>query len=235
MKKDLLLLSAILIATLGAKAQVYIMPKAGAAFSHMQLANDISYNGNLKAISGFTGGAAIEAKMSSFFSWQAELLFVTKGFSDKFSGPGYSYTYSQKISYLEIPLLAKGNFTQGKFKAFILAGPSIAYGLGGKYAYSGSYTSSGTIYFKSAPANYTGNDSYYNKNETNQIDIGLQFGGGVGYELGPGVIILDARYGMGFIDLYKKAYGNATNPNFDNTSKYRVFALTIGYAIKIAN
>jgi hypothetical protein len=232
MKKNPLLLSAILITAICAKAQIYIMPKVGFAFSHMQLANDISYNGNLKAITGFTGGGAIEAKMSKFFSWQAELLFVTKGYSDKYTGPGYSYTYSQKISYLEIPLLAKGNLTQGKFKAFVLVGPSVAYGLGGKFANSGSYTQSGTIDFKSGTS--TATTFYYNKNETNQIDIGLQFGGGLGYELGPGVIILDARYGMGFIDLYKKAY-NPTAVNFDNTSKYRVFALTIGYAIKIAN
>jgi hypothetical protein len=237
MKKELLLILIILIGGLTVNAQFYIMPKAGTSISHMNLSTDVSGGGTEKAIAGFTGGAALEIKSGNVFSFQPELLYVSKGYSTSSNMFGFSYTYTQKVSYLEMPLLAKFSYTKEKFRVFGLIGPSLAYGLGGQYKYTGDYTESGTIYFKDTPANYnalTNHNAYYNSKETNQFDLGLQVGGGIGYEVGPGIVTLDARYGTGFINLYNKAY-QPTTPNFNNTSTYRVLAITLGYAIKIAN
>ncbi len=70
-------------------------------------------------------------------------------------------------------------------------------------------------------------DITYGTDQTNRLDIALQFGGGVGIEAGPGALLLDARYGFGLTDL---SDFNTSSDSF-NKSKNNVFQFTLGYAI----
>jgi hypothetical protein len=58
----------------------------------------------------------------------------------------------------------------------------------------------------------------------NRFDIGLQFGGGFSYSLGPGAILLDFRYGLGLIDIQKEM--KSTN---------NVLAISAGYAFPLGS
>lgn len=231
---------------------VSIIPKFGASISHAYLPESTVNVGpgivstreeSKNAATGITGGVAVNIKVSKIFSFQPELLYIQKGFTTiSSSGSSSSFDYSQKISYLEIPLLAKANYNIGKLQLHVIAGPSVAFALGGNYNYTIhehglEFSESGTIYFKNQPSGYNGNNQYYTKSAYNRVDLGLQLGGGIGYKVGPGTLILDARYGIGFINFERKQTNNTNNGinyfYYNNTSQFRALAITLGYAIPI--
>jgi hypothetical protein len=227
---------------------ISIMPKLGTSISHAYQVEQtiggswfgVTKEDNKTSTTGLTGGVAVNITLSRIFSFQPELLYIQKGYTtNTVQDTIYKTSYSRKISYMEMPLLVKASYNIGKLKLHAIAGPSLAFALGGNYKdqseYLGKTTSgSGTIYFKSWPAGYNGNNQYYTAADHNRVDIGLQFGGGVGYELGPGTIILDARYGIGLINFERKLNnGNPGSNPFNNVSKFRALAITLGYSIPL--
>lgn len=71
------------------------------------------------------------------------------------------------------------------------------------------------------------------------MDLGLQFGGGVAIQAGPGSLVLDARYGLGlstFTKNYKETIsGDGYSFTYETKAdgKHRNFYLTVGYAFPI--
>ncbi len=110
------------------------------------------------------------------------------------------------LNYVQLPLLVKINFGMENLPIYVNAGPSFGYLLNDP-------VNLGTMTF----------------NDPNKLDIGLQFGGGVGFGLGPGSLMLDARYGFGLTDIRKEA---GVADSF-NKSKNNVFQFTLGYAIPL--
>lgn len=112
------------------------------------------------------------------------------------------------LNYVQLPLLLKINFGMEDFPIYVNAGPSFGYLL-------------------NSPLNF----GDINLTDRNRLDIGLQFGGGLGIKAGPGNVLLDARYGFGLTDLY-----NQDNvPDSQNKSKNNVFQFTLGYAIPLGS
>lgn len=72
-------------------------------------------------IPGLTLGYFINYEVSSQFSLQSELLFTTKGSRINTVGDIYLYNI---FTYMEIPILAKWNFTtEKKWRPYLLGGP----------------------------------------------------------------------------------------------------------------
>lgn len=88
------------------------------------------------SITGFTVGLGYNIAINSMFSIQPELNFIQKGSQQEvsFEMDGFAVDSKVKstINYLEVPVLARAQFGSEKTKFFVQAGPSIAYGLGGK-------------------------------------------------------------------------------------------------------
>lgn len=110
------------------------------------------------------------------------------------------------VNYVQLPLLVKVNFGEENLPIYVNAGPSFGYLLNDP-------VNLGTMTFTNP----------------NKLDIGLQFGGGVGFGLGPGSLMLDARYGFGLTDIRNES-GVADSMN---KSKNNVFQFTLGYAIPL--
>ena len=168
---------------------------------------------NVKSVTGFTLGIGYNLPLTSFgnsmLSLQPEIDFIQKGFKSTLSGTfnegDYYYTLSSEekytVNYLEIPVIAKLSFGPQNTRFHIMAGPSLAYGLGGKYkatftfddgeSYSESY--SGKIKFGEEPEENE-EDAYIN----NRVDFGVQLGVGVTFME---KITVDLRYGLGLSDL----------------------------------
>jgi len=242
MKKNLLLVAA--LSTFGvASAQVSIIPKAGltlSTISHKKTDNFPLEQDDVVTNTGFTAGIGFNLPLTEdgFFSVQPELLYVQKGYRINYTNPLGSLDSRQKFNYLEVPVLAKVNFGTETIKLYVNAGPSFGYALGGSHesiVKSGplSITTSGKNLFKEEPANTNGDDDYYDPKYYNRLDLGLQFGGGVGLAVGPGALLLDARYGMGLNYFYKGRTDNNSNGDNEPNFKNRVFAFTLGYAIPL--
>jgi hypothetical protein len=231
MKKVLLSLIAAASFATAAQAQLTIIPKVGATFSNVALKEEME---GQKSITGLTLGAGFNYALSSdgFFSIQPEILYTQKGFRTETFKTDETKNRDYQLNYLEIPVLAKISFGGETFKGYLNAGPSLGYGLGGKYLKkdikSGvTKTEESSIIFDKEPEGYEGKDMYLD----NQLDFGLQFGGGLGVKLGPGSVLLDLRYGMGMTNLLDPTPNQAASDS--HKSQNRVMAVTIGYAIPL--
>lgn len=204
--------------------QISIMPKAGVSLSNLSVSDEILY-GSPKPDSkiGLVVGAAFEISVLDMLSIQPELLFVQKGAIQEYSGAGYSETDTWTINYLELPVLLKVKF--GRF--YVGAGPSISYGIGGKYKEEWNYQGdagedSADIKFGEEPdGNET--DWYFD----NALDMGALVGAGA--KVGP--IVIDARYGMGLSNMNDEPDGFSGDWKIKNTC----FQFTVGFPIPMGN
>jgi hypothetical protein len=220
MKKPGIVLLMTLAAT-GIFAQVVILPKAGASLSHLSLSDHYIFEEEeYGSKMGLVVGVAISIPvLAEGVSLQPELLLHQKGFDYKYTDQYLVDNYRYTLNYIELPILANIKF--GKFHA--VAGPSFAYGLGGKYRGTstlGGQTESreGKIKFSKEPAN-TNPDNHY---VDHAFDIGIQ--GGIGVQVN--VLIVELRYGLGLINIYDGA-ANARNLRSKNGS----LQLTVGFPI----
>jgi len=139
---------------------------------------------------GYQLGFAIKVDLGNQFTFNPGLGLTTKGFKDevtyhKFDNQGNVSGFMTdkvdvKFNYIVIPLNFGYTFDLGKVKPMIQAGPYFSFLTGGKYK----------IYH---------NDELYkeesiNTEDVNQIDLGLNFGGGV--EIGQFQILANYAYGL---------------------------------------
>ena len=202
-------------------SQITFLPKLGVSYSHVTYPSDFpDPEEDYKSKIGLILGVAAEIPLiGEMLSVQPELLFHQKGFKYKYLDDTWKDDYNYTLNYLELPILAKVNF--GKFYAE--AGPSFAYGIGGKYKGTTSYmgdeeTYDGKIKFGSEPANSDPDDHYVD----NALDICVQIGVGVKVS----VIVIDLRYGMGLTNIYDE-FGSYESLKSKNGS----LQLTVGYPI----
>ncbi len=246
-KKTLLLFAALFALGAAARAQVSVIPRGGIAFSTIAFKETGSFMPDremVEPITGFTSGIGLEVPLAKngFFSLQPELLYVQKGYQVVSNNGVGSFHGRVQFNYLEVPVLGKFTLGNEHFKCYINAGPSLAYGLGGSYhnvSSAGTFVSaaSGRNIFGRRPETYVGDDVYYEPESYNRFDVGVQFGGGVGISVGPGALLLDARYGLGLSRFFKgdPVDPSSSTPTPDHAAniKNRVFALTLGYAIPL--
>ena len=233
MSKKALILLFLFASVAAVQAQTFI-PRAGITISTLEADEFVKEMDNeIKSQSGFVIGLAYAIPVGTFakgiFSLQPELSFVQKGFkvdaAGDFAGSEsyYHFTTNQEytIHYLEIPVLAKYEFGSDKLRIGLQAGPSLGFGLGGKYK---STMRMQDEFDYDETTNSEGDIRFYDSDEVNttsfdhNVDFGLQAGAGVTiFER----IALDVRYGM-----------SLTNLNHEEKSKNRVLQLSVGVPLR---
>lgn len=220
MKKLSILLFVTMLLSFTTQAQITITPRVGATFSTIGFSDLIEQElefGDTKSAVGILGGVELGFGISDLFSIQTGLNYIQKG--AKFGSDGTTATLT--TNYIELPILARVNFGSDKVKAYINAGPSFGLGLNGK-----SKVEALGLSFEDDISFGDGEDDTFE----NSIDLGLQFGAGIGYALGPGQIVLDLRYGLGLSNLFETPDG-LDRSDFKSTNN--VFAISLGYAITL--
>jgi hypothetical protein len=222
--KKIFILAALTAMTSAAFAQVSVIPKAGITIANASLADDNFLEDGKSSLMGFTAGLGFNFPVTedNFFSIQPEFLYSQKGFSSAANGI-VNYNGDYRLNYIEVPLLAKINFGGEAVKLYVNAGPSVGYLLGGRVKGSGNLLGiAGTSINEPLEFTDSPNPFSFNQLDANRVDIGLNFGGGLGYSLGGPVIFADVRYNMGLTDY-----------NRDSKSKNQVFAITAGLQIPL--
>jgi hypothetical protein len=244
MKKIFLLLASLFASGYAVHAQVSVIPKGGLTLSTIRLSSGSGFDFSQRDITyqpGFAAGIGFNVPVAGngFFSVQPELLYVQKGHGVEATGDGGSaLRLTETFNYLEVPVLGKLNFGTGRVKAYVNAGPSVAYALSGRFTQEISggllaFSSESKYIFGEEPDNSIGDDTYRSPKYYNRVDVGVQFGGGLGLAVGPGTVLLDARYGMGLTDFFKGNPDNGTESDDQSNLQNRVFAFTLGYAIPL--
>lgn len=216
------------------QAQFRIIPKVGMAASTVGRSQaykeDLKDEGIDNPLSiGFSAGAGFELSVGDIFSIQPEILYTQKGYKLKDQDGSLQF----KLNYVEIPVLLKFSFgEEDELRFFGYVGPYVGYALNGSANLKiGSASTKGKVKFGEEPANNTGNDAYFAKDEANRLDIGAYVGAGVGYPLGSGELTLEGRYGYGFTNFEKDATGRMSAD--DLKSQNRTIGVFLGYAIPL--
>lgn len=222
-----------------------LIPRVGLTVSRINYDFDGEYLDDLKLKSrvGFVVGVGYEFILFRNISLLPEVTFVQKGFKAEEESYEDPYAHTTKsnldmvVNYLEIPVIAKIKFGKGVTKFYLTAGPSIAYGLGGKLkaSQSDSYENNPDwdtsikkdykVKFGDVPENYQGT---LFEILNNKVEVGAQLGAGA--ELF-GKVIVDVRYSMGL----SKLYDGSGNTYFDQgkDAKNRVIQFSVGMPIRI--
>lgn len=130
MRKAILSLVVITWCVSAAVAQVTLLPKIGVNVSSVRFAEDEELPGQMSRL-GFALGLGANVAQNDVLSFQAELLYASKGFSAKEEG-NVNYDGWVSLNYLEIPLLAKAAFGDETFGFYGNGGLSIGYLVGGR-------------------------------------------------------------------------------------------------------
>jgi len=193
----LLIVSAVCCLNLAAKAQLpEFGAKIGLNFATVSGSDASAIFPGKGTKTGLVVGAFMTYNFIPLLSIQPELLYSMKG--TKGSGTEYieangffynaSYTYTQTLNYIEVPVLLKLNLPLGPevpVKASVYAGPDFAFDV------VSSLDATAQVMGSSASSTQD------TKSMTNSFDFNLAFGGGVGYDLGPTTLGLELRYTLG--------------------------------------
>lgn len=230
--KKTLSVALLVLTTAFAWAQPTLIPRLGLTLSNTSAEEQAGTS--KKMTTGFSLGVGFEFNLHPSLSVQPELNYVQKGFGFELSeqDPDLGFTVSIDnqihINYLELPVLVKFYPNAETKSLYLLAGPSLGLGLGGKNKAQVSSSFLGQSFNLSVTSDVKFGDppASYNPDEDtdiyldNRIDFGLQ--GGLGVLIAKKVV-LEARYNLGFSDL-------VDNEN----SKNRVLHFSVGLPINIA-
>jgi hypothetical protein len=176
--------------------KTYLGVKAGIDMANLT-GSDVD-NTDMKI--GFTGGAMGHVHFNEMFSVQIEALYAMKGAKADVmedidvGGTIYSFDGEEKLklNYLEIPVLLRLDVpNKAKVDPFFYAGPAISFLLSAKDQLTGTATPAG------GGSAVDIDEEVDIKDMVKSTDFGIIFGAGLGYEVGTGHLVLDARYNLG--------------------------------------
>jgi len=177
---------------------------AGLNFSTLNGKDAAVLGSNLSSKNGLYIGGFLNYPFSDMFALQPELAFTMKGANN--SGGGVTETWS--FNYLEIPVLVKYYVPisgSTNIKPDLYAGPAFAFNIAASDEVSqGSQTLTTDI-----------------KDQTKGFDLGLAFGGGVGFNVGNSLLDFSLRYTLGLT--------STDNSGNNYTITNGVFAIVAGY------
>ncbi|MBA7607097.1 hypothetical protein ES703_14249 [subsurface metagenome] len=168
-----------------------------------------SLNLDLGIKMGMVGGIFLELGLTDMLGVQIEVLYSSKGSKGEFEFLGVEGDMAFNLSYIDIPILLKFKIPiEGPIEPELFIGPSLGYNL------------SSEIVVEAEGEKETEDLG----DETKSIDFGLEFGGGVGYNLGGGKIIIDARYVLGLTSISEYEDEEIKNTNI---------SIRLGYAFPL--
>lgn len=215
---------AVLAITSISNAQTTIAAKTGVYFSNANIEGlTSSLTPDTKVLLGSTTGITADIILGSGFSFAPEVLYTQKGFVisegfdvDIFGLPiNLGATITNRINYLETPLLFKYTVDLGQVELYGQAGPSLG------FATSAHTQATANVIFD---IDITGTDLNLESNNYNRWDLGANIGAGMAIKTTTGKFFGDIRYQHGFTDVIEDTI-------IDIKIKNRGVGLTAGYAM----
>ena len=168
---------------------------------------------------GVVAGVTLRIDGTPLFSMQPELLFSMKGGIVARNG---DYIRAMTLSYLEIPVLFRVNIPVEWAKPDIYAGPALGLRLSvGGYSRSDKEWDWFSAEYKKSL-----------EESTNPVDFGLAMGGGFEFPTGAGSVVLDVRYTLGLVKIFKlNDYMRMEGWDSDNLVKDKngLLSIMVGY------
>lgn len=176
---------------------------------------------------GAIAGVGAGIQLIKFFCIQPEVLFTMKGtkmsgdLEDVSVGKIASVEGTVKINYLAIPILLKVTIPAGPVIPNVYVGPSLDICLTSEQEEKIDFTP------QMEALGFEDTDTTVDmKDDTKGLDFGLAMGGGVDLKVGPGRIIFDIRYTLGFATI-----DNEEDEDLAADMKNGVLSFIVGFGI----
>ena len=181
----------------------------------------------IKNLPGLYIAVPFEISVANQFFIQPELAYTRKGVrldSKETSELGeLAVDARTKFDYLSLDMLLKGKFGSDMLQFYLNAGPGLAYAAHGKVSAKVSVTNGTAITEEETE------DIDFKEDKVSRFDFSVLFGGGLEMPLGPGRLVLDARYSLGLQNL---------NTDGDDTTNMGIFnrgmLFSAGFMIPLA-
>lgn len=169
--------------------------------------------------SGFTGGVFLNYAFNENFSLQPELLYTQKGVKDNLYDGFISIDLTAHFDYVELPVIAIYAFPElGSIEPFLYGGPMVSFTINSELEVSASILSTAVDF----------------SDLTHVTDFGLVAGGGFEFPFGKGMLVMDARFELGFTNVILSGDfeidGSTQTIDEDDFKNYG-FAFMLGYKI----
>ena len=171
-----------------AEAQMTIGAKGGVNMANLENAEVLG----AESRTAFVGGGFLRMGFLRGLTLQPELLYSSKGAEIPDEGaPGSPGTV--QLDYVEIPVLLRYDFPFEPFRPYLYGGPYGAFEVGCEVDVPGENTEA------------TDCGEGFGGDNRRSFDWGAIAGGGLSFGMGPGRLLLEARYGIGMQDLIDDA------------------------------
>ena len=171
---------------------------------------------------GGSFGGFVEVGILPRLALQPEVLFTIGGPGYKFdSGPPYDEEIKAKlIGYtVDIPILVKGKFDVGSVVVVVLGGPTLQVRVG---TWKEKWKSSDSDLQDAIEAGGYDDQEYEDEAFEHDFGVGIVGGAGVELSLGPGTLMLDARYFHGLTEWFE-----------GSDVKFRALLFSVGYGFPL--
>lgn len=237
--KKFLLIAAIAAGT-GATAQVNFGAQVGGNLANVKseaTESGVTVEDKSKSKIGFIIGVVAELPLASSLSFRPELNFIQKGaksdVNDSETSGGFTSTSvstgKTTLSFIELPLNIVYSVPAGNGTVFFGAGPSIGYGIGGKYDFDNTATVTGPGFPTQTVTSSGKGDIKFDGKKDDELPSSdndghlkaLDFGGNIlaGYKM-PNGIFVNLGYTLGFSNLA---------PNANSSYKTNGLSLKVGF------
>lgn len=209
---------ALSLLALAAYSQVSIGPRVGINLASWSVDDVIKEDlGDPGTRMSYLFGAVAEIRLNDNFAIQPELTFIQKGAkfeateTDPVLGDA-TFEFNVVTNNIEIPVLLKAGTSFGAGRIDVLAGPSFAYGLNGKYKSKVTFN---------GQSEEEEEDIDYDDDEFSRTDLNLQFGAAFSFNVGGASVFVDGRYLLGLTNLN-------TGDDESGSVKNKGIALSVG-------
>lgn len=231
------------------QAQLRVGPKLGFQLGRAVYADE-EYRREFTSgfMPGPQAGVVLNYRVNSFYSLHSELFYSMKGKRSKSTDKDLPEIKNQaRYDYLDLPVMLRlskhKNYKKYKMEYYLNIGPSFNYWFGGRGTLNntelGEYYHSNEARYKiqfDKPVERYGENAYIT--DPNRLQMSLDFGGGVIFDLGTGqAIMVDLRNSFGIGKTYMGRrdsgdYGLYTyNDNFEAVN--HVMGLSVAYLFDI--
>ncbi len=203
--------------SLQSAAQINIGVQGGGNLSKMDFTNNLDYRYlKIEYTSGFIGGLSMQFFGDKHAGIMVELNYSQRGWIVRDTLGANDTKETNRMTYVEMPVLTHVNIGGGKLRGLFNIGPYIGYALSRSYAFEDYNSGEGTSY-----------DYTFDEEKDNRLDFGLLAGGGIEYRFGFGKLQAEARYTIGFGDVDKMKKQQA------EVSQFRIIGVLLRVVVPI--
>lgn len=201
-------------------ANISVGVKAGATLSQTMFSPGVPQ----KLFPGTMGGVMVRYMEEKHFGVIAEVNFLQRGWSETFDETAYSF--SRRLSYIQIPLLAHIYAGSRRAKFFFNAGPELGFLIGEKTKSNFDLTNFSSL--PDFPYEHRNTDQFA-MDIKNKIDYGISAGLGMEINMNPkNSLLLEGRFYYGLNNIF-----GANKKDVFSASNGISIMISLGYMFRI--